>query len=160
MLKKSITYETFDGEKRTKDFYFNISKSEIGSAEMSAEGGLEKLFRDLISERDQKKQAQLFENIILMAYGEVSKDGDYFVKVDENGHRLSDKFKQSAAYDALFIELAQNTNEFVKFVIGIIPKEFGKALTDAGWDKKDFSDPKVLDAVVEQAKLTETAETK
>lgn len=160
MLKKSITYETFDGEKRTKDFYFNISKSEIGSAEMSAEGGLEKLFRDLISERDQKKQAQLFENIILMAYGEVSKDGDYFVKVDENGHRLSDKFKQSAAYDALFIELAQNTNEFVKFVIGIIPKELSKALTDAGWDKKDFSDPKVLDAVVEQAKLTETAETK
>lgn len=152
MLKKTITDTNFDGEEKTKDFYFNISKAEIGNMQMSTEGGLEKLFRDLIDTHDEKKQAKLFNDLILSSYGEVSKDGDFFMKTDAEGHRLADKFAQSAAYSELFIELATDTNKFIKFVIGILPKDFQKALIDSGWDKKDFNDPNVVNAVVVEAK--------
>ena len=43
MLKKTITYTDYDGNERTEDFYFNISKAELAELEYSVKGGLKKM---------------------------------------------------------------------------------------------------------------------
>ncbi len=40
MLKKTMTFETYDGEMVTEDFYFNMSKAEVAELELSLEGWL------------------------------------------------------------------------------------------------------------------------
>ena len=39
MYKKTITYEDFDGNKRTEDFYFNLTTAEVAKMEMGVTGG-------------------------------------------------------------------------------------------------------------------------
>ena len=40
MLKKTITYEDFNGETVSEDFFFHLSKAELVELEMSHTGGL------------------------------------------------------------------------------------------------------------------------
>ena len=43
MLKKTMTYVDYDGNERTEDFWFNISKAELAELEYSVKGGLKKV---------------------------------------------------------------------------------------------------------------------
>lgn len=38
MLKKTISYEDFDGNQRTEDHYFNLTEAEITEMELSMNG--------------------------------------------------------------------------------------------------------------------------
>ena len=119
MYKKTITYEDFNGETHTDDFYFNMSKSEIMKLNLDAENGnLEGWVKQLIKETNTKEIRKLFEKIILGAYGEKSLDGMRFIKSEEKAK----EFAQTNAYDELFTELLSDTDKFVEFVNGIIPK--------------------------------------
>lgn len=42
MLKKTISYTDYDGNERTEDFYFNLSKAEIIEMELGTAGGMKK----------------------------------------------------------------------------------------------------------------------
>lgn len=117
MLKKTITYTDYDGNKRTEDFYFNLSKAEVAEMEMSAEGGLTKTLEKIVAEQDGKRIIEIFKDLILKAYGEKSLDGKRFVKSKE----LSEAFSQTEAYSELFMELAMNAEASAAFVNGIIP---------------------------------------
>ena len=61
------------------------------------------------------------DHAIMKAYGEKSPDGRHFMKEDENGRPLANKFKQTLAYSQLFMELATNDKAAAEFVNGIIP---------------------------------------
>jgi len=117
MLKKTITYTDYDGNKRTEDFYFNLSKAEVAEMEMSAEGGLTKTLEKIVAEQDGKRIIEMFKDLILKAYGEKSLDGKRFIKSKE----LSEAFSQTEAYSELFMELATNAEASAAFVNGIIP---------------------------------------
>jgi hypothetical protein len=117
MLKKTITYTDYDGNKRTEDFYFNLSKAEVAEMEMSAEGGLTKTLEKIVAEQDGKRIIEMFKDLILKAYGEKSLDGKRFIKSKE----LSEAFSQTEAYSELFMELAMNAEASAAFVNGIIP---------------------------------------
>jgi hypothetical protein len=119
MLKREITYEDFDGQTVTETFYFNLTKTEIVQLEVDYDGGLESTLRRIITTEDVKALMREFKKIVLMAYGVRSEDGKRFVKNDE----LREAFTQTAAYDALFIELATNDEAAAKFIQGIIPKD-------------------------------------
>lgn len=118
MLKKQITYTDYEGEERTEEFYFNMTKAELLKMEMSAEGGLKHMLEKLIKERDGKKLVEVFEDLILSAYGEKSTDGRRFIKSKE----LSDNFKQTEAYSELFMELSTNADAAADFVNAIAPQ--------------------------------------
>lgn len=118
MLKKTITYVDYDGNERTEDFYFNLSKAEIAEMELSAEGGLTKLIERIVAAQDGKKIVEIFKDLILRAYGEKSPDGKRFIKSPE----LRDAFAQTEAYSELFMELATNADASTAFVNGIIPQ--------------------------------------
>lgn len=118
MLKKTITYTDYDGNERTEDFYFNLSKAELLEMEMSTNGGLEKFCQKIISEKDTKRMMEMWKDLILKSYGEKSLDGKRFIKNQE----LVDSFTQTEAYSELFMELASNADTAAAFVKGIIPK--------------------------------------
>lgn len=117
MLKKTITYEDYDGNKRTEDFYFNLSKAEILEMEMGVSGGMTQMLDRIIAEQDSEKIIKTFKEIILKAYGEKSPDGKRFIKSEE----LSTAFSQTEAFSQLFMELATDADAAAKFVNGIIP---------------------------------------
>lgn len=120
MLKKTITYNDYDGNARTDDFWFNLSQAEL--AEMDVEsGGMQKRLEMISSTNDPKEIMRIFKDIIMRAYGERTADGK-FRKVDSNGYRLANDFVQSEAYSELFFELFNDANKASEFMISLLPK--------------------------------------
>lgn len=117
MLKKTIIYEDFDGNKRTEDFYFHLTKAEVLEMEMGVSGGMSQMLKRIIAEQDSKRIIETFKDIILKSYGEKSPDGKKFVKSKE----LSTAFSQTEAYSQLFIELATDADAASNFVNGVLP---------------------------------------
>ena len=80
MLKKSITYDDYNGESQTEDFYFNFTKLELLELDVKFEGGLEGHIKKLTSTESGKDAYFLFKDVVLSAYGVKSADGKHFEK--------------------------------------------------------------------------------
>ena len=117
MLKKTITYNDYNGNERTEDFYFNLTKAEIMEMELGTTGGLAEMLTRIVAAQDAPAIIKMFKDIVLKAYGEKSPDGKRFVKSEE----LSTAFSQTEAYSQLFMELATDADEAAKFINGIVP---------------------------------------
>ena len=63
MLKKSITYTDFNGEKRTEDFYFNLSRAELTEMQMSVNGGMSEYLQKIINSQDNTEIFNTFKTI-------------------------------------------------------------------------------------------------
>lgn len=124
MLKKTITYTDYNGLERKEDFYFNLSKAEIATMEMSTEGGLAEMITKVVEAKDQVAIIKIFKDLVLSSYGEKSADGKRFIKSDE----LSTAFSQTEAYSIIFMELATDAEKAAEFVNGIIPADMSKQL--------------------------------
>lgn len=122
MLKKTITYNDYNGVSRTEDFYFNLSKAEIMEMEMSTTGGMEQMINKIIAAQDTPAIIKVFKDLILKSYGEKSADGKRFIKNKE----LTDEFTQTEAYSNLFMELSTDANAAAAFVNAIIPVDVSK----------------------------------
>ena len=122
MIKKTITYEDYNGNERKEDFYFNLSKAEVMEMEMSTSGGLAEMIQRVVAAQDQVSIIKIFKDLILKAYGVKSPDGKRFIKSQE----LSDEFSQTEAYSQLFMELATNADAAADFVNGIVPANMAK----------------------------------
>lgn len=118
MLKKTIVYTDYDGNERTEDFWFNISKAELAELEYSVKGGLKKILEKAVQDQDGPKIINVFKEIVLKAYGEKSNDGRRFMKSEE----ISKNFSETEAYVNLFMELATDEKAATAFMEGILPK--------------------------------------
>lgn len=127
MIKQTITYEDFDGNKRTEDHWFHLSKVEMTRMNVSAEGGFTKMVDKIIKANDDKRILEVFEDIIAKSYGERSLDGRRFIKDDE----LTKAFMQTPAYDALFEKLTTDADAAAAFINGIMPQEIKDAAAKA-----------------------------
>lgn len=117
MLKKTITFIDFDGDKVTENFYFNLTKAELLELNSRHNGTLTDTLQKITKTEDQKKLIEYFKEIILLAYGE--RDGNRFRKSAE----LSSDFSHTEAYSELFMELATNDKSAAEFVKGILPAD-------------------------------------
>lgn len=124
MLKRDITYKDFNDVEVTEPYYFNLTKSEIIELDSSYKGGMASIFGRIVETNDKEIQVREFKKFILAAYGQKSDDGKRFVKNDQ----LRDEFTQTAAYDALFMELATNDKAAADFILGVLPKDFSNDL--------------------------------
>ena len=122
MVKKTLTYNDYDGNPVTKDFYFNISKMEFRDLDRKIPGGLQNLIDRIQTEKDENRMLDLMSMLILASYGEKAEDGR-FVKEDAYGRKLSSFFKVSEAWDVLFVNLLDNEDEMSEFLTGIVPKD-------------------------------------
>lgn len=117
MLKKTITYEDFNGETVSEDFFFHLSKAELVELEMSHDGGMSTALQRIIDAEDGKSIVAEFKNIILTAYGKKSADGRRFIK----NQAMREEFESSEAYSTFFMDLMTNTDAQTEFINGIIP---------------------------------------
>jgi hypothetical protein len=117
VLKKTITFEDFNGETVSEDFFFHLSKAELVELELSHQGGLSASLQRIVAAEDGKGIIAEFKNIILGAYGKRSDDGKRFIK----NQQLRDEFESSEAYSTLFMELVTNTDAAIEFINGVIP---------------------------------------
>lgn len=127
MLKRDITYEDYNGETVTETFYFNLTSTEVLDLQFGYEGGLDVFIKKIIAAEDVKSLISEFKKIILTAYGIKSEDGKRFIKNDT----VREEFSQTAAYDALFMELSTNDISAANFIKGIIPSSIQKELQKA-----------------------------
>lgn len=127
MLKRPITYEDFDGVSQTDIYYFNMSERELIEMEVRYEKGFAAMIQSVIDTKDDKAIIGIFQEIIMLSYGVKSTDAKSFEKSDE----LRAKFAQTAAYNALFMELATDESAGATFVIGVLPKSMGAEVTKA-----------------------------
>lgn len=119
MLKKTMTYVDFDGNERTEDFHFNLSKTELMEMELNRGGGMSDMLKAIVAAKDVERIGAIFKEILLKAFGEKSPDGKRFIKSKE----LSEAFSQTVAYDNLFMELATDANAASAFITAVLPKK-------------------------------------
>ena len=130
MIKKTITYEDYEGNKHTEDFYFNLSRAEIIKMECGVQGGLTKKLENISKSEDPTLIMPVFDDIILKSYGKKSDDGKRFIKSPE----LSEEFSQTEAYSELMVELLKDpkaASDFVNGLINIKPEELEAAKAKA-----------------------------
>ena len=125
MLKKSITYEDFDGNEVTEEFHFHLSKADLVELEMSKRGGLEAWLKRVSESQDGAAIMAEFKKLIGISIGKKSPDGRRF----EKNLDIRNDFMQSPAYDVLFMELVTDPTKAAEFVNGIIPANLDKQLS-------------------------------
>lgn len=129
MIKKTITYSDFNGNERTEDFYFNLTKAEITKMELSIKGGLAEMIQRIVAAQDTPAIIEIFEDLIKRSYGVKTPDGRGFTKKAED----LDAFIATEAYSQLFMELATDADAAAKFVNGVVPADMAKqAAIEAG----------------------------
>lgn len=127
MYKRTITYEDYEGAKRTEDFYFNMNKAElIKWMTTTGDYTIDRLMLRLIEERNGKKIMDMMDELIKISYGKKTIDGRRFEKSEE----LWKDFQETEAYSVLFTELVTDASKAGEFVNGIIPKELADQIAE------------------------------
>lgn len=121
MIKRTITYTDYNGVEKTEDFYFDLSRAELLEMELSIDGGMIEMMQKIVNAKKAPEIMKIFKDLLLKSYGEKSADGRSFLKEDENGRPLANKFKQTIPYSILFEELATNDVKAAEFMNGVIP---------------------------------------
>ena len=134
MLKQSITYEDFNGDQRTEDFFFNLTSKELLELDRSVDGGFESSLNKAISNQDVYSIYDLIQKTILKAYGQKSEDGRFFKKTPE----LTEEFEVSAAYQSMLQNFIDNPDLANNFITGILPKDLREKAAKANAENKSI----------------------
>ena len=79
MLKKTITYEDYNGITRKEDFLFNLTKTELMKWDLKTPGGLAAKLERITQKFDVPELTSFIEALIDNAYGIKSDDGVRFI---------------------------------------------------------------------------------
>lgn len=129
MYPKKIKFEDYNGVQQERTYMFNMTQAELTEMNYEAEGGFQEYVQKIQETKDEKEIVKFMKKLILMSYGEKSGDGQRFVKIAPDGHRLADDFAQTEAYSELFMELATDTNAAIDFIIGVLPAKVKSQIT-------------------------------
>lgn len=122
MLRQKITFINGNGERETKDYYFNLTWLDYARLEAkyveSENQTLQDYINKILENHQVNKTLSLLEDIILSSYGEKSADGERFVKSKE----IRENFSYSWAYAKLFEDLMEDPKKFETFTTKILSK--------------------------------------
>lgn len=133
MLKKTIAYTDYNGNEQVDEFYFNLSKPELIELEVGQEESFSDYITRIVAAEKRSDIIATMKRIIGMSYGVKSGDGKRFMKSPE----MLEEFKSTAAYEALFTELATDASAAAEFINGIIPGDLGKLSAKSDGEAKD-----------------------
>lgn len=137
MVKKTVTYEDFNGTERTEDIYFHLNELEL--TELSTElpdemvetigekPTEETAAKALLSSLGTKGILEFVKNLLLKSYGVKSADGRLFIK----NEKVLDEFQYGGAFSAIVMELMTDDKAAADFVNNIIPAKLAAKLVDA-----------------------------
>ena len=122
MFKLPITYTTYDGTEKTKDFYFNLTKGEIAELNYEIPGGFDAFLDRIKDDPEVSDIVQVFKKLILKSYGRRNAENKF-----EKSDRFTREFAASDAYSELFLKFLENEDGFVdKFLENAIGIPTGK----------------------------------
>ena len=134
MLVKKIKYTDYNGTEREEDFYFNLNKAEILNLQFGkVKGGLDNHIRKMIRTDDTPALVNLFEELILSAYGEKSEDGRRFDKNEQ----LREDFKHTEAFSELVMELVTDDKAASDFINALVPKDMADKMNEMNVNNDD-----------------------
>ena len=119
MFKKTITYTDYDGNERTEDFRFNLSKAEYVMVENSVIGGMSKEIERAMAMQNGPRILEIFKDLVDRSYGVKTADGRRFMKSPE----LLQEFRETEAYVNLFMELVTDPEAGKAFLRGVSPSD-------------------------------------
>lgn len=124
MLKQTVEYEDFNGNRVAEDLYFNLSKHEVIDMETAENTSLSSRLHRIQQMKDAKAMFQELKDIVLKAYGIKSEDGRKFLKSDA----IREEFQNSAAFDEFLWQLFKDESTITHFINNIVPQQ---AIKDA-----------------------------
>lgn len=126
MIAKTITYKDFNDVERTETFLFNLTKTELSNLNFKHHGTYGEQLKAIADSNDVKLVTELFNEIIIRAYGIKSEDGKNFRKSPQ----IVDDFVSSAAYDALMTEILGDMDKAAALFIGMLPSDMQKEVKE------------------------------
>ena len=126
MLKKTIDYEDYNGNKVSESFYFHLSKPELIELEVDYDKGLAAEITKIVETDNNKELIAIFKRIIALSYGVKSADGKRFSKSDD----IREEFLESPAYVELFMELATDADAAAEFIKGLMPADMAASIEE------------------------------
>lgn len=124
MLKRNIKFTDYNDTPCVEEHYFNLTDTELIELEVEYNEGLGATIEKIVATEDRKGLIAIFKKLVLQAYGQKSPDGKSFRKSEA----MRDEFSQTAAYSALFMELATNADAAAEFIKGIVPASMGASI--------------------------------
>lgn len=122
MLKKTVTYEDYNGNTVSEDLFFNINPVEMARMNDMYPGGAIAYFENIQSSQDAIKMMEVISDIVLYAYGVKSEDGKRFIKNEQ----IKKDFEHSEAFIAVILDLLTSETAGVEFMTAILPKKLVK----------------------------------
>ena len=119
MIKKTVSYDGFDGETVTEDLYFHFNKAELMELEVETERGFSKKLQAVAEAKDVREVLAVFKDIVVRAYGVRSEDGKRFIKTE----RAREEFDGSEAYSEVLFDLLSDPASAARFVGGLMPSD-------------------------------------
>ena len=131
MIKRTIEYVDFDGNKRIEDAYFNMTRTELIaftyglSDDMTTavknydDDGMEEAGIKLAQKIGEQGIFNFVKDLVFKSYGVKSSDGRRFIKSEE----ISTEFTQTNAYDEFIMDLFSDEHKASDFINGIIPAD-------------------------------------
>ena len=136
MIKKTITYTDFDGNTRTEDLYFNMTKSELLEFSFNipdtmsdaipdpSNVDVEEAGKKLVEKLGNEGIYNFVKGLVFKAYGVKSEDGRRFVKSEQ----LSTEFTQTIAYDEFLMGLFSDAEKANEFINAVVPADVAKQI--------------------------------
>ena len=123
MLKKNVTYNDFDGNPVTEEFYFHMMEADFIDLDFKYEeqGGLRKYLTDLIKEIQENENPpkrpmyECLKELISLSVGK--RVGNRFDRSQE----VKDRFFQTGAYSKFIIDMLDDPNGIPEFFNAITP---------------------------------------
>lgn len=140
MIKRTINYIDFDGNPRTEDVYFNMTRSELiaftfdmpeaitdaaKNTNTANNVDLEAAGAKLVERLGTSGIFNFVKDLVFRSYGKKSDDGRRFIKSNE----MATEFTQTLAYDEFLIDLFSDDKKAAEFINGIIPAEMAKQIS-------------------------------
>ncbi len=126
MRIEKITYTDFDGNERTEDFMFHLTKADLMRWLVQSGGySLDQVMERLVKSENSKEIWKIFEDLLFRAYGEKSIDGKKFIHASKDPE-IASNFFDTEAYSVLLMKLIGDAKYAGEFLNDVIPRDLAQ----------------------------------
>jgi hypothetical protein len=117
MIKQTLTYDDFDGNKVTRDFYFHLSKADLLDMTVGGDESFETKLISIAQGNDWRVMMNTFKQVVAASVG--VRNGEAFEKSEE----ITRNFMGSPAFDAFLEAVVNDVDAAARFINGVVPKD-------------------------------------
>lgn len=118
MYAEKVKFTDFLGVPKEVICYFNYNEQEVLTMEAGQTESVTEHLTRILGSKNKQDIMDTFSDFVLGAYGEMTDDGNVLMKTPE----IRQRFKCSAAYNAIFMNFMKNPDTYAtKFINSVMP---------------------------------------